>query len=232
MHKSRIPLLVVTIVLFLTVAWLKNKQQELQPTTESELTTNSTHSPLPFLTGPPLTTTSTTTPTVNLQNSRYMTQILRHSVYKSSLKKTIDLLQKAKTTPLYLKEDNPFTGTLHLIKTESPLKGTRHFHAQFFSQKKTTPFLQHMSFEIPPGKNSFPTAVRLLKESFQDLPAHPEIQKDGFIMWRWKGAYNIWALRLTKDHLQSDPFNAYEANDEGSVRIAVELDIPHNHASY
>lgn len=232
MYKSRIPLLIVTISLFLTVAWLKNKQQKIQQTTVKESYLRTDKSPISSSTNINFKSYSVTPPIAHIKNSRRMTQILRDSVYQPSLKKTIDLLQKANTTPLYLHEENPFTGTLHVIKTESPLKGTRHFHAQFFSQQKTKPFLQHMSFEIPPGKNSFPLAIALLKESFQDLPQHPEIQKEGFMMWRWKGSYNIWALRLTKDHLQSDPFNAYEAIDEGSVRIAVELDVPHNHASY
>jgi hypothetical protein len=162
--------------------------------------------------------------TLNIKNIRQMTHILKTSVESPSLQSTLDLLQKMQMQPSLIQETNRDTGTLSVVRTEKPLKGTRYFHAQYFSSDKQKPFLQHMSFEIPPGKESLRTAAQSIKDTFGSLPP-ADVQTPDMIAWTWKGKYTIWAMKLSKDALVSDAFNAYSAQDEGTVRIAVELDI-------
>lgn len=140
----------------------------------------------------------------------------------------IDDLDKRNMDPVLLKDSNPHTGTMYVLRTESPLPGTRYFHAQYFTDDKKEPFLQHMSFDMKPEKTAFQDAILSIKKIFGKLGT-PSINKKDFIMWPWKKGYNIWVQRLDKDQLAGDPFNAYAANDIGTVKIAVELDNIHDH---
>jgi hypothetical protein len=140
----------------------------------------------------------------------------------------IEDLDKRNMDPLLLKDSNPHTGTMYVLRTESPLPGTRYFHAQYFTDDKKEPFLQHMSFDMKPEKTAFADAIQSIKKIFGQLGT-PSINKKDFIMWPWKKGYNIWVQRLDKDQLTGDPFNAYAANDAGTVKIAIELDNFHDH---
>ena len=159
-----------------------------------------------------------------------MTQTLKLSALQPSLQVTLEQLQKLRLQPNLYQDSNPETGTLSVVRTEKPFPGTRYFHAQYFSSDKQKPFLQHMSFEIPPNKDSLRVAAQAIKDTFGSLPqAHT--QTANMIAWTWKGKYTVWALKLDKDSLVSDAFNAYTAQDEGTVRIAIELEV-HNHVHH
>lgn len=232
MNTRRWPLLLILLALVFAIQWLREREKLVSqkilrsspppqqrhlreqnharqtPSNQTQRTTEPTKSPL------------------QVQNLYQMTEFLKSSAYQPDLKTTLSRLQMLHTQPMYFQDSNPSTGTLYILRTEAPLKGTRYFHAQYFSDEHQKPFLQHMSFEIPPGKDSLRQAANALKKSFPGL-GDPEMQKEGFIMWKWKGGYNVWALRLTKDHLIDDPYNAYSPSDEGTVRVAMELDVPH-----
>lgn len=145
-----------------------------------------------------------------------------------SLTDVIDDLDSKKMEPLLLKESNPHTGTMYVLRTESPLPGTRYFHAQYFENKNREPYLQHMSFDVKPDRNAFQNAIRTVKSIFSNLSA-PKIVKPDFIMWPLRNGYNVWIQRLHQDQLAGDPYNAYDSNDAGTIKIALELDIQHDH---
>lgn len=136
-----------------------------------------------------------------------------------------DLKQK-NMNPILNTSSNPYTGTMHILRTNSPLSGTRYFHAQYFSDKKTQPYLQHMSFELKPETNAFENSILMIKKIFPELK-NPTIDKKDFILWHWKNGFNVWIQKLSADQLAGDPYNAYEASDAGTIKVAIELDIGH-----
>lgn len=232
MNTRRWPLLLILLGLVLAIQWLKEREKLVSqkilrssPPPQQRVLREQNHARQTPANNSPLSSDSKKT-SLQIQNLYQMTDFLKTSAFQPDLKNTLSRLQTMRTQPMYFQDSNPSTGTLYILRTEAPLKGTRYFHAQYFSDENQKPFLQHMSFEIPPGKDSLRQAAAALKKSFPGL-GDPEMQKEGFIMWKWKGGYNVWALRLTKDHLKDDPYNAYSANDEGTVRVAMELDVPH-----
>jgi hypothetical protein len=227
-HK-RWPLLFVILGLVFFLYWLKQKEHKIseknfntQPYDQPQLHTQSytryTLSSKPR---------KQKTIPLNVKNIQLMTQTLKLAAQQPSLQFTLDQLQKLRLEPNLYQDSNAETGTLSVVRTEKPFPGTRYFHAQYFSGVKQKPFLQHMSFEIPPNKDSLRIAAQALKDTFGPLP-QASTHNTNMIAWTWQGKYTVWALKLEKDSLVSDAFNAYTENDEGTVRIAIELDI-HNH---
>ena len=232
MTNKRWPLLFAILGLVFFVYWLKQKERQVseknfvsknydQPTLQTQSYARSTTDK---------TDVKRKSIPLNLQNIQKMTQTLKTAAIQPSLQLTLDRLQKLHMQPNLYQDSNPETGTLSVVRTEKPLPGTRYFHAQYFSSDKQKPFLQHMSFEIPPNKDSLRVAAQAIKDTFGPLPA-AHTQTPNMIAWTWKGKYTVWALKLDKDSLVSDAFNAYTAQDEGTVRIAVELDV-HTHAQH
>ncbi len=229
MNTKRWPLLMLVLTLCLTIYWFKKREISIG---EKSLQSTSTASPnvhqQSYARSHKKDRPPQSKPTFQSRNVRLMTEFLKSSAIKSDMPSVLANLQKLQTQPTYFQDSNPSTGSLYVIRTEKPLPGTRYFHAQYFSDENKKPFLQHMSFEIPPGKDSLKVAAKNVKDVFPHLSS-PEIQKDGFILWKWKSGYNVWIMRLTKDQLSGDPFNAYTDQDEGTVKIAMELDIGDEH---
>lgn len=231
MTQKRWPLLMIVLVLSLIIYWLKDREKSThdKPLHRSTTTSQTVHQQS-YTRSLKKERLEHVKPVSQPRHVRLMTEFLKSSALRPDMPSVLAHLQKLQTQPTYFQDSNPSTGSLYVIRTEKPLPGTRYFHAQYFSDENKKPFLQHMSFEIPPGKNSLQVAAQNVKSVFPNLN-HPEIQKEGFILWKWKGGYNVWIMRLTKDQLTGDPFNAYTEQDEGTVRIAMELDIGdgHNH---
>jgi hypothetical protein len=232
MTQKRWPLFVAILGLVFFVYWLKKKEQNI-----SEKHFSSTSYNQPVLQTQSYARTKVDSSQVkpksiplNLKNIQYMTNTLKTATLQPSLQFTLKHLHKLSMQPNLYQDSNPETGTLSVVRTERPLPGTRYFHAQYFSGEKQKPFLQHMSFEIPPNKESMRVAAQAIKDTFGPLPP-PHTQTANLIAWTWKGKYTVWALKLDKDSLVSDSFNAYTPQDEGTVRIAIELDI-HSHAHH
>lgn len=230
MNQSRTPLLLFVLFLFLGAYWLQNKEQTLQKVNSQKITKQTKlHKQSYFRQSEEKTSSQNKpSPRLNIKNIKTMTEFLKESIQEPDLKLTLQRLQTLQTSPSYSQDSNPETGSFYILRTDKPLKGTRYFHAQYFSEQNQKPFLQHMSFEIPPGKDSFAFAAQTVKSTFPKLSS-ATLQQDGFIMWRWQKGYNVWIQRLSAEDLLSDPFNAYTADDEGTVRIAIELDQPHEH---
>ncbi len=177
--------------------------------------------PLPKAVAPPIYASNTAkseTP------ARHMSSLLKtYAAQSFSMSDVIDDLEKRNMNPLLLKDSNPYTGTMFVLRTDSPIPGTRYFHAQYFSDDKKEPYLQHMSFDVQPEPNAFRNSIAAIKQIFGNLKK-PSIIKKDFIMWPWKKGYNVWIQKMGKDDLSGDPYNAYAANDIGTIKIAVELD--------
>lgn len=141
-----------------------------------------------------------------------------------SLNKLLEGLVKSGQAPLVARDANPDSGEMIIVRTKSPLPGTRYFHAQYFTSEQGERFVQHMSFEIKPGPESMATAISTVERSFRGL-SRPKIQRDDFVEWRLGDNYIVWVKKMGADDLKDDPFNAYTISDNGTIRVAVELEI-------
>ena len=149
------------------------------------------------------------------------------SEYTQGQRSYADLLsyrEKSHQEPVVAKDSNPATGDMMVVRTKSPLPGTRYFHAQYFNDENGVPFPQHMSFEFRPGVQSMAEAIAYVQRTFSGLKS-PVIQKDDFIKWDLDGDYVVWIKKMAAQDLRDDPFNAYTSSDVGTVRVAVEQDI-------
>ena len=136
----------------------------------------------------------------------------------------LSYLEKSHQEPVVAKDSNPATGDMMVVRTKSPLPGTRYFHAQYFNDENGNPFPQHMSFEFRPGSQSMAEAIAYVQRTFSGLKS-PVIQKEDFIKWDLDGDYVVWIKKMAAQDLKDDPFNAYTSSDVGTVRVAVEQDI-------
>lgn len=182
-----------------------------------------THAPTPLPSPAPYTFSRQESPVQHMNNL-----LKTYASGKFTLNDVIDDLEKRDMDPMLLKDSNPYTGTMYVLRTDSPIPGTRYFHAQYFTDDKKEPYLQHMSFDVKPEKNAFENSIASIKQIFGNLKA-PVINKKDFILWPWKKGYNVWIQKMDKDDLSGDPYNAYAANDVGTIKIAVELDTTFHH---
>lgn len=148
---------------------------------------------------------------------------------QASMGQLVERLKAKNIDPFVMKDENAYTGSMEVVRTQKVIPGTRYFHAQYFSdgssesREKT---LQHMSFEFRPGENSFDGVKAAFMKAF-GLTGRPVLEKNGFVSWR-KGPYTLWINTQSKEDMANDPFNAYDDNDIGTIRAAVELEI-HDH---
>jgi hypothetical protein len=187
------------------------------------LKSSTSHSPsAPTAQSPSRAISSSKTERASLEDmSRSLFEFTRP---QSRLSDLVQYLEGSRQQPFVTRDANPDTGEMLIVRTKSPLPGTRYFHAQYFSNENNEPFVQHMSFEYKPSLTAMQEALQAVEKSFPDLPA-PEVKNDGFAKWNLKGGYILWVKKMKAEDLQDDPFNAYTAADEGTVRVAMELEI-------
>lgn len=138
-----------------------------------------------------------------------------------------DLLQELVRTgqePLVARDSNPDTGEMLVVRTKSPLPGTRYFHAQYFTDENGERFVQHMSFEYKPSPTAMAEAVAMVERNFSDL-SRPIVQREDYVKWKKGHDYVVWVKKMNPSDLRDDPFNAYTISDNGTIRVAVELEI-------
>lgn len=149
---------------------------------------------------------------------RYAHQNTQHEGLVEELK-----VQDAR--PLIMKDENPYTGSMNVVRTRAPIPGTRYFHAQFFNREDGGEYLQHMSFEFKASENSFKAVEKTMEKTF-GLQGQKIESKDGFTSWRHGKDYVVWVKKLASSDLKkNDPFNAYSQDDVGTIRAAIELEI-------
>lgn len=133
-------------------------------------------------------------------------------------------LQRSGQQPLVVHDENPDSGEMLIVRTKSPLPGTRYFHAQYFTDESGERFVQHMSFEFKPGADSMSEAISTVERNFAGL-SRPVVQRPDYVKWKLDNHYIVWIKRMAAADLQEDPFNSYSLSDDGTIRVAVELEI-------
>lgn len=126
--------------------------------------------------------------------------------------------------PFITRSGSSATGSLRIMRTKSPLPGTRYFHAQYFTDEQGKVFPQHMSFEFRPGPHSLQEAAQAAAKNFR--LGKPSERKADFIQWDLDDDYVLWIKKKSAADLQDDPFNAYDpVKDAGTTQMAVEMKI-------
>lgn len=159
-----------------------------------------------------------------------LTQVLKdYGAIESDRPGLLEKLETARLRPQNRKDENPYTGSLNIVRTQKPLPGTRYFHAQFFSNEDGSENLQHLSFEFRPGEQSFEAVLQALKTQLGLEQLQLTQQTERFRSWRTPEGYVLWVKVLEESDLVNDPFNAYTLDDVGVIRVGFERD-PHDHA--
>ncbi len=158
-----------------------------------------------------------------------MTQTLfQFTQADAKLQDLIRYLESTGQKPAVVNNSNADTGEMAIVRTGSPLVGTRYFHAQYFADENQKGFVQHMSFEMKPGSKSMEAAVSAVQNNFQNLP-DPTTKTPDFMQWNLPGGQILWVKKMAANDLKDNPFNAYTPDDVGTVQVAVELEIHEGH---
>ncbi len=163
-----------------------------------------------------------TRPLKELASIASMSQILADFARPDrKLKDLLVALKSSRQDPYIAKSESPYVGTLNIVRTNSPLPGTRYFHAQYESDGSHEPIVQHMSFEIRAGSDAVGVARSAVLQSFANL-GEPSKHTADFVEWNLPDGYVVWIKKLNSNDLEGNPFNAYTSQDVGTVRVAVE----------
>lgn len=166
---------------------------------------------------------ASTIPNEELTSLENLSSVLAQADH-SSLTNLLEQLQKSGQQPLLVRDANPDSGEMFIVRTKSPLPGTRYFHAQYFTGEDGQRFVQHMSFEFKPGPDAMEAAIATVEKSFTNL-TRPLTKRSDYVKWGMNDKYIVWVKKMTAAELKDDPFNSYSLNDEGTIRVAVELEI-------
>ncbi len=128
--------------------------------------------------------------------------------------------------PITSVDSNPYTGTMKIVRTEKNLPGTRYFHTQIFTDENGVETIQYSAVDVRGGPNAFERTTLASAKSFK-VNAKPDYQKPGFNKWSLGDGRNLWIKKMEAKDLKDDPFNAYSADDVGTIRVVVELEIHH-----
>jgi hypothetical protein len=140
------------------------------------------------------------------------------------LKGLVERLQKSGQDPRVIRDSNPYSGEMIVVRADTPLEGTRYFHAQYFVGEDGQPFVQHMSFEFKPSPTAMSDAMAAVAKTFPNL-SPPTHVRDGYARWKLDDGHILWVKSLNADDVAHDPFNAYSPKDLGAVRVAYEQEI-------
>ena len=165
-----------------------------------------------------------------IRSLHIMTNLLAQVVQpESSMDAAVALLKDLKQDPIVTRESNPYTGSMTMVRTNNPFPGTRNFHAQYFGDENgANSFVQHMSFEFRPGPNALDEALEAVTTNFPGVK-EPTTTERGSIQYEIGGGYVVNVKKLTKEDInEPDPFQAYEAGDEGTVRVTLEINESHD----
>lgn len=193
---------------------------------EKVLSSTSTQEPDPAeAPGPAVPAPAHITTSSKKDNLKDMAQTLsQYTRPETRLRDLVEYLQRTHQEPIVVTQSNPATGEMAIVRTKSPLPGTRYFHAQYMTNENQQSFVQHMSFEYEPGATSMEDARTAIQNAFPSLGS-PKEQKDGYYRWDLNETYIVWIKKMGPEDLQDDPFNAYTPEDVGTVRVAIEVEI-------
>lgn len=134
------------------------------------------------------------------------------------------LLTQLSLKPKFMDQGNSALGSFVTIRTHNTLDGTRYIHAQFTGEHQKADYLQHFSFQIRPGSDSFEQANKLLN---QVLPKDRKIKEsyNDYTLYTTADGYVAWVKIANSEDLRSNKYNAYSAEDIGSVIVTIEQEI-------
>lgn len=144
---------------------------------------------------------------------------------ETQMDKFVDKLAALKMSPVVMKDENPYTGVMNVVRTKSVLPGIRYVHAQYFTDEDGVKNLGHISFELKPGKHSEAAAHKIVQKQF-NVNSKPTSQAKNMTVWN-VGDRIVWIKVLDKEDVSKpDPINAYDpTKDIGTVRIVSEPEI-------
>lgn len=168
---------------------------------------------------------STPMSSVELESLKNMSSILSQAAeQKFTLTNLVESLNESGQRPLVARDENPDTGEMIIVRTKNPLAGTRYFHAQYFKDEAGARFVQHMSFEFKPSSNAMREAIATVEKTFSNL-SRPRVQREDYVQWGLNDKYIVWVKKMGASDLMDDPFNSYSSSDDGTIRVALELEI-------
>ncbi len=167
--------------------------------------------------------TLATTESEQASLSRLSELLAEYSKPAVRLKDLVQQLDKDGQAPLVTHDSNEATGEMAIVRTQSPLPGTRYFHAQFFNDGDYNSFAQHISFEYRPSPSALKEAIASIRRTFS--LGEPEVSREDYAKWKLDDGHIIWVKKMAHEDLKDDPFNAYTEADIGTVRVAVEAEI-------
>jgi len=224
--KALVPLLVVTMVLLLLGVYFFKTTKPATSGVAKEPSAPISHEEDPQHSSPPLTPEEASKAQVSLKQ---MTQVLfDFTVKEKNLSDMMASLQQDHQEPYQVSDTNPDTGEMIIVRTKSPLPGTRYFHAQFFVDEFNKSFAQHISFEYRQSPEAMVQAIATVKSAFPTLGTPMEESRD-FIQWELPEGYVVWVKRLDQQDISNNPFNGYTPGDIGSIRVAIELNPESEH---
>ncbi|MFT6069266.1 MAG: hypothetical protein ACJAT2_003455 [Bacteriovoracaceae bacterium] len=157
-----------------------------------------------------------------------MTELISDTI---ALKKDTKALRESLISlglrPVTSVDSNPYTGTMKIVRTEKNLPGTRYFHTQVFTDENGVETIQYSAVDVKGGPGAFERTTLASAKSFK-VNAKPDYQKPGFNKWSLGDGRNLWIKKMEAKDLKDDPFNAYSADDVGTIRVVVELEIHHD----
>jgi hypothetical protein len=144
---------------------------------------------------------------------------------EADMDKFVEKLSMLKMNPVIMKDENPYTGVMNVVRTKSVLPGIRYVHAQYFTDEDGVKNLGHISFELRPGKDSEAAAQKIAQMQF-NINSKPTSQTKNMTVYN-VGDRVVWIKVLDKEEVSKpNPINAYDpAKDVGTVRIVSEPEI-------
>ncbi|MGZ3805621.1 MAG: hypothetical protein ACXVB4_15495 [Pseudobdellovibrionaceae bacterium] len=166
---------------------------------------------------------SASEPTATVLSLKKMAGILfQATVAGEKMESLLRTLKNSQQEPFLVHDKNEDTGEMILVRTKSPLPGTRYFHAQYFTDESQQTFAQHISFELRASPQAMAQAIQTVQETFPNLNK-PSYETSDFVQWDLEDGYVVWIKRLGPEDIQANPFNFYSQDDIGTIRVAVEL---------
>lgn len=123
-----------------------------------------------------------------------------------------------------LSNENPYTGKMDVIKSESRIPGVRYLITQVLENSEGKSYIQRASFEVRPGPDSF---VKTVEAVAKTLPKNARVALDTPERKTWAapgGAYQTVKI-LREEDLVNSPYKTYSKNDVGTVLVMIEEDV-------
>ncbi|MBC7754096.1 MAG: hypothetical protein H7Z71_07645, partial [Moraxellaceae bacterium] len=143
---------------------------------------------------------------------------------KSNSQKFMKALLGLKLKPKFIDQQETSLGSMVTVRTENALEGTRYLHAQFAGEKNNADYLEHISFQIRPGSNSFQKAIEILNQFLPKNKITKESDSD-YVLYNTTDGYVAWAKIANREDLKSNKYNASAPEDVGTVIVTIEQEI-------